>query len=137
MTKKELQRYYWTQKNIEKLEERLQELYTAATKITSQLSDDPIRPGGMKSDRVGNIVAQMEDVKRELADQIEKAYAEVKKIEIAIQVLPAREMYLIRERYIANKPWEQIAVDMEYSWQHLHRVHSEALKILRGGKVNG
>jgi hypothetical protein len=34
---------------------------------------------------------------------------------------------LLRLRYIDGEKWEQVAVDMAYSWQHIHRLHSSAL----------
>lgn len=31
-------------------------------------------------------------------------------------------------RYIQNVDWKDICIKMGYSWQHVHRIHSEALK---------
>lgn len=35
---------------------------------------------------------------------------------------------LLEKRYLCFITWEQIAVDMNYSMQHVHRMHSAALK---------
>ena len=35
---------------------------------------------------------------------------------------------LLEKRYLCFITWEQIAVDMNYSMQHIHRMHSMALK---------
>lgn len=35
---------------------------------------------------------------------------------------------LLVKRYIEFKTWEQIAVDLGYTWRHVHRIHAEALK---------
>lgn len=130
MTKEELREYYWTQRNIRKLESRLEELETAATRNTTQLRQVAIMAQGGTSDRVGNAVAEMEKVMTELDVQLTKSYALLREIEKALEKLPARESYLIRARYIEMQTWEQIAVDMGYSWQHIHRIHSDALKML-------
>ena len=85
---------------------------------------------GNTSDKVGNAVADMELARTKLAEQIAESYAVLTKIENAIEVLPAREGYLIRARYIELLSWEQIAVDMNYAWAQVHRMHAEALKML-------
>jgi DNA-directed RNA polymerase specialized sigma subunit len=132
MTKQELREYYWIKRNIAKLEYKLMELESAATKITGQLKNkhDAIMGQGNTSDKVGNAVADIELAKEKLTEQIKISYAVLTKIERAIEVLPARECYLIRARYIELLSWEQIAVDMNYSWQWVHKIHSSALKML-------
>ncbi|TGE35892.1 hypothetical protein E4K67_22510 [Desulfosporosinus fructosivorans] len=133
MTKQELKEYYWIRRNITKSEQRLIELETAATKITAQLKNkhDAIMGQGNTSDKVGNTVADMELVRDEMTEQIKRSYAVLAKLEKAIEELPAREGYLIRSRYIELLSWEQIAVDMNYSWKQIHRIHAEALHQLQ------
>ena len=132
MTKEELKEYYWIRRNITKSEHRLIELEATATKVTAHLKNkhDSIIGLGNTSDKVGNAVADMEAVKDKLVEQIAESYAVLTEIEKAIEVLPAREGYLIRARYIELMPWEQIAVDMGYSWKQTHRIHSDALGLL-------
>jgi len=136
MTKTDLQEYYWTKRNVEKLEQRLEELYTMATNITASLKKDAdaIHGQGQTSDKVGNIVAEMELTRAEIQRTIEQGYTILRQIEQAIKALPARETYLIRARYIEHHSWEQIAVDMSYSWRQIHSIHSGALQILGGEK---
>lgn len=133
MTKQELKEYYWIRRNIAKSEQRLMELETAATKITTQLKNkhDAIVGRGNTSDKVGNAVADMESIRDEMAEQLKKSYAAIAKIEKAIEGLPAREGYLIRARYIELMTWEQICVDMNYSWKQIHRIHADALQQLQ------
>jgi len=52
---------------------------------------------------------------REITDKIERMDNEDEK-----DVL----MY----RYVRLMKWEDIAVKMEYSWQHIHKIHARALK---------
>lgn len=35
---------------------------------------------------------------------------------------------ILTNRYILGKTWEQIAVDMHYTFQHIHRLHGHALQ---------
>lgn len=39
----------------------------------------------------------------------------------------SRHIDLLYRRYFRSQTWEQIAVDMNYTWRHMHRLHSEAL----------
>lgn len=128
MTKKDLQEYYWTQRNIEKLEQRIDELMAIATKQTTRIKNDADSIHGTgHSDRLGDVMAEMTDLREELREQLQEGLRQQLGIEYAIKELPEREKYLIRARYIDRKSWEEIAVDMGYSWKQVHRIHSEAL----------
>jgi DNA-directed RNA polymerase specialized sigma24 family protein len=132
MTKQELKEYYWIRRNITKLESRLIQLDSESTKVTTNLKKkhDAIVGKGNTSDKVGNSVTDMDEAREKLAEQIVASYAVLADIERAIEVLPARECYLVRARYIELLSWEQIAVDMGYSWQWVHKIHSGALAML-------
>ena len=69
----------------------------------------------------------------ELEDEISKDVVELvalKKeiVEVIKQVGNTEYQTLLEERYLCFITWEQIAVDMNYSMQHIHRMHSLALK---------
>ena len=136
MTKQDLREYYWIKRNISKLEDKLEELRTKATSTTSHLKNDQdaIQGKGNTSDKVGDGAAEIDKVTREIEKQIKKSYLTLSVIDLAIEELPAREGYLIRARYIGCLSWEQIAVDMKYSWQHIHRIHADALRLLAQGR---
>ena len=38
------------------------------------------------------------------------------------------EQQVLRLRYIKGMKWEDIRAEIDYSWQHVHRIHSNALK---------
>ena len=42
-----------------------------------------------------------------------------------------REKDLLTYRYLRGLKWEEVAVRMDYSWQHTHKVHSRALENLK------
>lgn len=131
MTKQELREYYWIQKNIEKLEYQIEELVAVATKQTNRIKNDADSIHGTGySDRLGDVMAELADLREELKKQLQKALALQLGIEQAIKALPEREKYLIRARYVEQKRWEQIAVDMNYKWAQVHRIHAGALKML-------
>ena len=43
---------------------------------------------------------------------------------------------LLVKRYVLGKTWEKIAEEMNYSEQHIHRLHGEALKKISDMRVN-
>mgnify|MGYP000736844789 FL=1 len=131
MTKEQLKEYFWIQKNIENLEQRIEELHAIATKQTTHIKGDADAIHGKGfNDRQGDVLAELADLQAELQKELQKAFRAQLKIEQAIKDLPEREKYLIRARYIDMETWEQIAVDMGYSWRGVHKIHSGALKML-------
>lgn len=105
------------------------ELETQATRQTTQLSQER-KVQYYDPDQLTDLIAKIVDIQEEIKQQLQKSYELMAKIEKAIEKLPEREKYLIRARYIEGKTWEQIAVDMGYSWKQVHRIHAKALKLL-------
>lgn len=99
-----------------------------ATKCTSTLSDMPHNPNKGNStmaDAVCKIIDLQEEINRDI-DRLVDLKREIMKV---IKAVPDVEYQTILEkRYLCFISWEQIAVDMNYSIQHIHRMHSKALK---------
>lgn len=99
-----------------------------ATKCTSTLSDMPHNPNKSNStmaDAVCKIIDLQEEINRDI-DRLVDLKREIMKV---IKAVPDVEYQTILEkRYLCFISWEQIAVDMNYSIQHIHRMHSKALK---------
>lgn len=77
-----------------------------------------------------------------LLDQEEKRYIKYryqrmkrcKEITDRIEHLPDEdEKDVLMYRYIKLMKWEEIAVKMEFSWQHVHKIHARALKNFKIG----
>ena len=131
MTKKQLQRYGWLQKNIQRLEEKILELRAAAEKMTMTISDKP-RDASPERDKAANMTVKMMDVEKLLNEQLHQSYILFQEVEKVVSKLPEREQYLIRARYIDCRSWEEIAMDMGYAEAQIYRIHLKALKILAG-----
>lgn len=129
MTKKELLEYYWTKKNIEKLEEKLLEIDTQLRRVTARYTLVVTR-GGTK-DILGELIAKKIAVEEEINKKLQYSYELLRKIENAIKALPQREQHLIRARYIDGKKWREICEEMHYSWRQIHRIHKKALEKLK------
>ena len=129
MTKKELHELFWMKKNIKRMEEKLIELEAKAAQITSKISKEP-KEHDNTVDKLSETVAEIVDLQNEINDQLKKYYERVKYIERSIEALPPREALLIRLRYLDQLRWEEICVEMHYSWRQIHYIHAEALKML-------
>lgn len=64
----------------------------------------------------------------DLAADIERWTEAVRAVRDVIDGIAAPCLRAVLEhRYLRMQSWEQIAVDMSYSWRHLHRLHGMAL----------
>lgn len=134
MTKRELKEYCWIKANINDLEERLVELETQAQKMTTTLSLDPGGGCGYQ-DKMAKAVAEVIECQDMINTNIIVMRQLERKIEEAIEVLPEREKYLMRLRYIRCLTWEQVVEKMGYSWVQTHHIHGQALYLIQNPKT--
>ena len=98
-----------------------------ATKVTTTYSDMP-RGSNQNISRQDSIVTKIIDFQNEINREIDALVDLKKEIYEKIQQVSNPEYRTVLERrYLCLETWEQIAVDMSYSIQHIHRLHSSAL----------
>lgn len=108
--------------------QQIASLNELAAKCTTTFSDMPRNPNRGHS-RVEDCVIKIIDLEDSLKMDIEKLVDLKKEIMGVIKAVPNVEYQtLLEKRYLCFITWEQIAVDMNYSMQHIHRMHSAALK---------
>lgn len=76
------------------------------------------------SDKIARLDELIRDTNREcdeLIEMREQAKTLIAKLESATQ------QEVLTKRYIQNKRWEQIAVEMNITWRHTFRIHRAAL----------
>ena len=129
MTAKEyLSHAYHLDKRIDSKIEQLKALNLLATKCTSTLSDMP-KSQSISNSRLEDTVVKIVDLQEEINRYIDRLVDLKREIMGVIKEVPNVEYQTILEkRYLCFISWEQIAVDMNYSIQHIHRMHSSALK---------
>ena len=129
MTAKEyLSQAYHLDKRIDSKIEQLKALNLLATKCTSTLSDMP-KSQSISNSRLEDTVVKIVDLQEEINRDIDRLVDLKREIMGVIKAVPNVEYQTILEkRYLCFISWEQIAVDMNYSMQHIHRMHSLALK---------
>ena len=87
------------------------------------------------SDRgsVEALAIQVADGKDRIARKIARLMAAKRQARELIETLPdGPERNVLVQRYILLRTWEQIAVDLDYSYRHVIRLHGLALQKLRG-----
>ena len=122
-----LQARYLDSRITSKLQQ-IESLNALATSCTSVISDMPRSPnkGGSKmADAVIKIITLQDEINKDIDNLIDLK----REIMSAIKNTPNTEhQTLLEKRYLCLLTWEQIAVDMNYSMQHIHRMHSSSLK---------
>ena len=103
----------------------MNELATKCTATISDMPGNPNRGGSRMADAVIKIIDLQEEINRDI-DKLVELKREIMEV---IRAVPNAEYQTVLEkRYLCFSAWEQIAVDMNYSIQHIHRMHSAALK---------
>lgn len=105
-------------------------LKRAATSITAALKDVPARSEGTTSDKVGNSVAAIVDLEKEIDEEVAQLVELRGEILKTIQLLDPMEYALIYKRYFQYKRWEVIADEMYYTRQWINALHKRALENL-------
>ena len=107
----------------------IESLNDLATHITSAINSDGVHVGGSTSDKLGNCVARIVDLQRQIDADI--LLLEGMRCEIIDQidnVKNEKHRELLRMRYVSCMTFEEIAVAMDQSYRHTTRLHGHALR---------
>ena len=131
MTNREKIDYLKQYKNLDKyinhLIEDAERLRTRAEKITPTLTGLP--QGGDGENQRELAICKLVDLNNEIDEKIDLYVDLGREIRGNIDSVPdviLRTILLLK--YIEGLTWEQIAVDLQYSWRNVHYLHSRALK---------
>ena len=128
--KKYLNRYRDSGRKIINLHEELKALreIKQSAKV-QQLSDMP--KGSIRQQDLSDVLVGIEKLQKRIDDEIIKSVNVRLDIEnTLLNVSDAQEARVLRLRYIELMKWEEICVQMNYSWKGIHKVHGRALKNL-------
>lgn len=85
----------------------------------------------LSNDRMTDIVAKIIELEEIIDDDIDKLVSYKTKARELIEMLEDdMEKVILYKRYFDGKTFEQIAVECNYSWRQMHRVHGKALQNL-------
>ena len=120
-----LRRYQDAVKTEKSIEDEIRELRANAMMHSQNMDGMP--RGSTQSD-LSDYAAKFDEMLSALHDEIDRKWEIRREIIKAIEDLPSEsEKAVLRLRYINGKKWEQIAVEMGYAYQHIHRLHGSAL----------
>lgn len=108
MTKKELSQLYYLKKEIRQLEQRINELETAATNCTVKITGLPSGRG--ISDKIGNYAARIADLKSLLDLNLKKCFYELNRLDRYIESVDDPLLrQIMTYRFINGYSWSKIA----------------------------
>lgn len=111
--------------------EQLESLNALATKSTTSLDGMPKSSRKSKSPMAETVV-KIVDLQKEINQDIDRL-VDLKReyIKIIKEVENPEHQMILEKRYLCFKTWEQIAVDLGYSIQHIYRKRNEALRKIK------
>ena len=110
--------------------EQVSSLHSLATKATTTVSDMPGSPT-RNTHRMENIIVKILDIEEEINTEITSLVDLKAEIMGVIKGLDNLEFQMLLElRYLCYKPWEQIALDLNYSVNNIFKMHKRALEEL-------
>ena len=133
MTKEKLKQYVETKREIKIIEEKIEYLKEKKTSIKSMtISDMPRSGGNTENDRLGALLGEIEELIDIYNEKQIKLMKQQKKIEDTIEQLDnAIERNIMRLRYLEGHKWENICVEVGYSWEGIHKVHRRILNKIK------
>lgn len=131
MTKAQLREY----KNLRQERDKLARMLTELEEViyspkAQQLHGMPRNSSGALCP-TENLALKHLDIEAKYKEAVEMLTAQMAEIEKAIEPLAPTERTLIRLHYFQGLTWEQVAVEMGYTWRHVHRLHGKALEKLQ------
>ena len=131
MTKEELKEYVETKREIKIIEEKIDYLESKKTSIKSMIIDDMPKPEP-EQDRLGELLGEIEELIELYNEKQSNLIKQQMKIEDCIDKLDSSlERNIMRLRYLESMKWEKICVEVNYSWENVHRIHRKILSKIK------
>ena len=107
----------------------LERLKAMVQKITATWRDDVISGGSRSQDKLGDAVARIIDLQRELNNDIDN-YVDMKQEirGIVDKIEDANQVDVIYKRYFLYESFEQIACEMHMTFRNVLYIHGKALE---------
>lgn len=107
--------------------EQIELLRSMSTNITATLSSDRVQ-GSKSHDKIGKLIAKIVDFEREIINDVDKLIDLKREIIHKIDaVQDDNYKLLLTLRYVNFNTWEEIADEMDFSFQWVHELHKRAL----------
>lgn len=116
-------------KNDNQINNKLAEishLREMAMSITSTLKEDVVQTSG-NGDKLADTIAKIVDLENEINADVDKLVDTKKEVMSVIDTLEEPFCNLLYKRYLHYMTWEEIAVEMHYTYQWVCELHGRAL----------
>ena len=124
MTAKDWLRRGWQiDQEINSLLRTKQETRDRLTSVTAGYDGESVQ--GTRDPHKYDRLAELDEKIDQRIDQLVAVKQEI--MDAIAQVEDSRYRTLLTERYMEFRTWEQIAVDMNYTWRRVMQLHGEAL----------
>ena len=136
MTAKEyLQQAYRIDRKIRLDTEELAAARSALYGKTARYDSDGSKPVPCGNGTESAVLRVME-LEERLTKEIDELTAKLREIELAVNAVPDEvQREVLTRRYLLYQKWEDIAEEMNYSVQHIFRLHGAALKNMRVNEI--
>lgn len=126
LKKEYLRRYGDAVRAEEQLKEEIRQLRldTMMPAVVNDGMPHGFSSGSDLSGYVAKVDAMMEDLRQQMEARVNVRREIIEKIE---EMENETEKLILRYRYIHLLKWEEIAVQMDYSWKQVHRIHGNAI----------
>lgn len=131
MTKAQLKTYRDLKLERDHLVAMINELETILYGPKAQRLDGMTRNPSRVSQTVENTAIKQEELLKVYIAKVAELSDALVEIERAIETLEPRERTLIRLHYAQGLTWEEVCIEMSYSWRQVHRIHANALEALK------
>lgn len=106
----------------------IQQLRELACSISAINLEDKVQ-NTPNFDKIGSKMAKIDELEENLDKTIDRYVLVKNKIVSQIDSMEDENTYnILFSRYIPKKSFERIAIEMEYSWRQIIRLHGKALK---------
>lgn len=130
MTKKEFNEIILLKQKIQTLMEQVREMEAYTTTIKSfDYSKDKVQTS--MSNRMEDTLIRLFDMQEELQNRIDELVSLKANAIKEISKLEGKYYLVMSLRYLECLNWEWVARRMGHSIQHVHRLHGQALNILK------
>lgn len=128
MTKDDLKEYTSIKRELKQIQFKLKELEERKTSIKSMVISDMNVQTSHNNNSIEDLLIKIEECIEEYNKKEIELYNKQLEIEKCINNLEPTERIIARSRYIEGKTFEQISVDLNYSWRHTIRIHGKILQ---------
>lgn len=110
-------------------QEQIQILRSNLKNVSSSMTDVERVQSSKNPDKFTNPISKIIELEAEFKEDIGKLIELKRKARVMIEKLDNEtEKIVLYKRYFENKHFEDIAIEMGYSWRRIHQIHSNSLK---------